>query len=745
MMAAHPTISIVINTLNRGPELRKTLDSFRWLKYAGQFEVVVVNGPSTDDSDAVIAAWSGQVRAARCAQANLSVSRNIGICMAQGDIVAFIDDDAVPEPEWLAQLAAAYDDPMVGAAGGLVFNHTGYEFQYRYCVVDRFGNADLAMNGPTPHLSFPKSDRFPHLLGCNSSFRRAALLEVGGFDEEYEYFLDETDVCLRIVDAGYLIAQLPCAYVHHKYAPSDIRGHNKVPRFRYPIIKNKIYFTLKHAREFYPLERVLQEQHSFIEGQRQEVRRAAEDKLLSAADVAAFSGDLDRALETGLRRGFEGVLPGALIDAAKLARHRGQFKPFTPLANADCKAIVLVSRDFPPGHGGGIATFNKDLAEALAAQGHLVSVITQSPDINRVDLENGVWVHRMALREMPLSAAARRHQVPQHVWNWSAVALEEALRIASHRALDVVEAPVWDCEGAAFLFDGRWPLVTSLQTTLHFWLQSHAELRADRQWMQDFGTPMLALEKQLMLESQGIRAISAAIRDDIEQAYGLRFRPGTVCVAPLGMPDVAAAAHSGRADGRIVVLFVGRLEPRKGIDTLLAAIPRVLAANPDVDFRIVGDDSLPMPGERASYKEAYLKSEAGRAARARVHFAGRVAAPALLDEYAGCDIFVAPSRFESFGLVFLEAMRAAKPVIGCRAGGMPEVVEDQVNGVLVAPADADALAAAILRLAGSAPLRAAMGAAGRRIFTEKFSAGQMAAASAGLYQMAGSNLRAGRP
>jgi glycogen synthase len=265
------SFSIVINTLNRASLLQKTLESFRWIKYAGDFEVIVVNGPSTDNSDEVIAAWQPMIRAGNCDVANLSVSRNIAICMAQGDIVAFIDDDAIPEPEWLAQLAEAYKDPGVGAVGGLVYNHTGYDFQYQYCLVDRLGNADLSLPGPTPHLSFPKSYRFPHLLGCNSSFRRSALLEVGGFDEEYEYFLDETDVCLRIVDAGYVISQLPNAYVHHKYAPSNIRGENRVPKYRYPVIKNKIYFMLKHGREFHPIDYVIGEQQTFIQNQRKEI------------------------------------------------------------------------------------------------------------------------------------------------------------------------------------------------------------------------------------------------------------------------------------------------------------------------------------------------------------------------------------------------------------------------------------------------------------------------------------------
>ena len=161
-----------------------------------------------------------------------------------------------------------------------------------------------------------------------------------------------------------------------------------------------------------------------------------------------------------------------------------------------------------------------------------------------------------------------------------------------------------------------------------------------------------------------------------------------------------------------------------------------------MEFRIVGDDSMAIPGEKLSYKQAFLDNEAGAASRGRVHFGGRVGQQDLLVEYAAWDIFVAPSRFESFGLVFLEAMREGKPVIGCKAGGMPEIIEDEVNGLLVTPADGEALAAAILRLAGSAHLRADMGAAGRRIFAEKFTSERMADASVGLYALAHLNFEA---
>lgn len=727
-----PTVSVVINTLNRGPSLHATIESFQWLRYRGDFEVIVVNGPSTDNSEEVIARWAGRIRAARCPVANLSVSRNIGICLARGEIVAFIDDDAIPEPEWLEQLAAAYEDPQVGAAGGFVFDHTGYDFQAQYCVIDRFGHGDSSVRTPMPHLSYPKSLRFPHLLGANSSFRTSALLEIGGFDEEFEYFLDETDVCARIVDAGYLIAQLPNAYVHHKFAPSNIRGINRIPRHRYPIIKNKIYFILKHAREFYPPEVLLREQSNFIEYQRAEMASAFEADLVSAKDVEAFNQDVERAVDVGLRRGLEGPKPDAMISETKRTAWPGEFVPFSPLADADQCTLVLISRGYPPDHSHGIATFSRDLAEAYAARGNIVHVIAQSPDINRVDFENGVWVHRIVPKKHLHSPESAEIGLPQDIWNWSASAHAETARIATHRTVDLVEAPIWDCEGAAFLFDHRWPLVTSLHTTHHFWLDSHPERRQDPEWMASYSTPLLKAERLLMENSDGVRANSRAIRTEIEKAYGFRFDDTRVQVIPHGLKP-AKIVEAATDDAATVVLFVGRLEARKGIDVLLDAIPHVLEEVPSLVFRIIGDKSQLSPSGK-TYAEDFLASESGRKFAAQVRFEGHVDAATLSTAYASCDIFVAPSRFESFGLVFLEAMRAAKPVIGCSAGGMPEVVEDGVCGLLVHPGNTEELAEAILRLVRSEPLRQQFGQAGHERFREHFSVARMAAQSATLYK-----------
>lgn len=735
-----PSFSIVINTLNRSSELKKTLHSLLWLQYDGDFEVVVVNGPSTDDTLEMLESWAGKIRILQCSKANLSVSRNIGICAAAGDVVAFLDDDAIPEPEWLSQLALAYANPHVGGVGGFVFNHTGCDFQYSYGVVDRLGNPDLEIGRATPGRSFPGSDSFPHLLGCNSSFRKSALLDIGGFDEEYEYFLDETDVCLRLVDAGHLIAQLPCAFVHHKYAPSDIRGDNRIVKNRYPIIKNKIYFMLKNARSHYSLDQIFSEQERFLSVQENEVKWAVEEGLLTQSDSDQFYLDMERAIECGVKRGFEGVTPQAYITEEKQKCYYGVFKTFNTQKAKAGKSLVLVSRGYPPYSTGGVATFNRDLAQSLAGDGNIVHVICETPGAATVDFEEGVWVHRINSREYEICEEVQ--QVPRHIWGWSASALNEVERIAKHRVIDIVEAPIWDCEGIAFLQDGRWPLVTSLQTTLHFWLQSHPDMRADGDWMKRFGCTMLALEKRLMEKSHAIRSISGAIRQDIECAYDIAFEDERIVVAHLGMPMLAGSARVSKPVSPVLrVLFVGRLEHRKGIDVLLRVVSTVLKQHQQVEFRVVGDDTLNMPGKSSSYKEAFQSSAIGQAYADKVRFLGQVSDEVLQDEYANCDIFVAPSRFESFGLVFLEAMRYAKPVIGCNVGGMPEIIEHNQTGILCKPGDVTSLGEALLRLCADESLRKNMGDAGQQRFEQCFTSLKMAEKTVQLYAMAADNFQ----
>ncbi len=169
---------------------------------------------------------------------------------------------------------------------------------------------------------------------------------------------------------------------------------------------------------------------------------------------------------------------------------------------------------------------------------------------------------------------------------------------------------------------------------------------------------------------------------------------------------------------------MGRLEKRKGVDTLLACLPAVLDEFPGVSVVLAGRDDLPGEGGQ-TFRAAFEGSADGRRLAGRVHFLGRVSDEQLARLYADCDIFVAPSRYESFGLILLEAMMFAKPVVGGDVGGVREIVTDGDSGLLVPPGDATALGEALRSLCRSPDLRHRLGQRARVVYEERFTIERM--------------------
>lgn len=185
--------------------------------------------------------------------------------------------------------------------------------------------------------------------------------------------------------------------------------------------------------------------------------------------------------------------------------------------------------------------------------------------------------------------------------------------------------------------------------------------------------------------------------------------------------DCAGAALRARHGiaGRTVMLTVARLVPRKGHDTVLAALPAVLRHQPDTHWLVVGDGP----------SRAALERRATRlGVRDHVTFVGFVPEPELPAYYAAADLFVMVSRdraahgdVEGFGIVYLEAAAAGKAVLAGDSGGVVDAVEDEVSGLLVDPDSVDDVAAGLVRLLGDLELRNRLARAGRRRVRELFS------------------------
>ncbi len=735
MQSARP-VSIVINTLNREKLLKNTLDSFQYLDYPN-FEVIVVNGPSSDGTAEMLQAWSDRIKIVNCPEANLSMSRNIGIASASGQFVAFIDDDAIPESEWLTQAIAGFDNDEVAATGGKVFDATGYLYQYQYANANRLGNGKWLLTEASPQYCFPCSFEFPYLQGTNTIFRHSALMEIGGFDEEFAYYLDETEVCLRLIDSGYMIRQLADSYVHHKYAPSYIREKG-VAKNRYPVLKSKIYFSNCHAKNYLSQAQIDADNHEFIQNQRKDVLSCVSTGRLSKEDHDLFERHVEKAWQLGIEAAHQPKKTITLQLLQDCETVRSTFKRFDTLVPEGRQmTIVLLCEDYPPLLLGGIARFTQDKATALARLGHKVHVIARGHSHNTVDLEDGVWVHRVLADPQPLTPEAMALNVPQSHWDQSQSLFWELCRIETHRPIDIVEAPIWNIVGIAPLLSGRFSLVTSLMTTLKLALPSRSDLTSNTQMMMTFVEPMINVEQYLILYSHGILAISQGIVDEIENVYQLKIPPDKCYISHLGMPDWSqitpnsSQSETVEVSSELKVLFVGRLETRKGIAQLLEVIPKLCDRYPNAKFQIVGDDSIEL-SRKVTYRNQFEKKYP-QLCNAQVKFYGKVSEEELRNHYAQCDIFVAPSRFESFGLIYVEAMMFSKPVVGCKVGGIPEVVADEETGLLAMPGDVPTLEKAIDRLLADSQLRQRLGQNARQRYEEKFSDMTMAKSALVLY------------
>ena len=197
-----PRISIVICTYNGSRTLHDALDGVRRVEYP-DFETIVVNDGSTDAVPAIAAGYD--VRLISTENRGLSAARNTGWQAATGEIVAYLDDDARPDPHWLHYLEWAFRTTKHVGIGGPNLAPPG-DGWIAECVAHSPGGPLHVLIGDT---------EAEHIPGCNMAFRRSALEAVGGFDPRFRTAGDDVDLCWRLMDAGGTIGFHAGAMVWH--------------------------------------------------------------------------------------------------------------------------------------------------------------------------------------------------------------------------------------------------------------------------------------------------------------------------------------------------------------------------------------------------------------------------------------------------------------------------------------------------------------------------------------------------
>ncbi len=229
--APKPTASVIIITHNRLPHLKKCLESLAVQSYKG-FEIVVVDDASSDGtSEFLREARHPFVRLDQ--NAGVSGARNAGVRASKGELLVFTDDDCTMPADWLGRLLAPYADPAVAGVGGKVKVVPDDYVSFEEGGVNIFGQVQPVHAG---------QGFVPYLVGCNASFRRQALEAIGGFDEIFFYGYDESDVCLRLRQAGHKLVFENRALVYHNVMFGGKYLHDKF----YWGARSRRHFMLKN-------------------------------------------------------------------------------------------------------------------------------------------------------------------------------------------------------------------------------------------------------------------------------------------------------------------------------------------------------------------------------------------------------------------------------------------------------------------------------------------------------------------
>lgn len=318
-----PTVSVVVVSRGRPDSLRLCLIALARLKYP-TYEVIVVADSAGLEAVQTLP-FTEQIIQVRCDIANISHARNLGIAAAAGRVVAFIDDDAVAEPRWLEHLVTPFTDPQVTAVGGYVRGRNGISFQWKARTVDKSGQSwPLNLHGAAPCAPTVPDGQAVRTEGTNMAIARDVLAKLGGFDPAYRFYMDETDLNMRLAAAGYRTMITPLAQVHHASAPSAQRGKGRALHSLYEIGASMAVFLRRHCAQ--------NEHAQHLDHFRKEQRRRVITRMVSGAaeprDVARLMAGLEKGVEEGSTRGLDDPLPS-------LPSPDRPFKAFDTLATGE--------------------------------------------------------------------------------------------------------------------------------------------------------------------------------------------------------------------------------------------------------------------------------------------------------------------------------------------------------------------------------------------------------------------------
>ncbi len=341
---------------------------------------------------------------------------------------------------------------------------------------------------------------------------------------------------------------------------------------------------------------------------------------------------------------------------------------------------------------GGITEHVHHLSYYLMGKGHDVVILTGNH-------KNG---KKIGLNSVKVIRVGRGILIPI---NRSFYSLPVSFHLQS-RVREVLMSQEWDIVHVHGTFSPSLPLFTLLQSPYTNFMTFHPT--------HGYSIGFEIFKPILQRAYENIHG-KIAVSKSAERSISRHF-PGDYRIIPNGVDIHRFGPHVMPEDGlregnEKIILFVGRIEPRKGLSTLLKAFEKLLKQGENVKLLVVGDTPLRKVFELKAQKFG-----------SRVKFLGKVTAEEIPGIYRASDVFVAPATGkESFGIVLIEALASGKPVVASDIDGYREIISHGVDGFLVEPGDADSLARHIEKILKNPELASKMGEMGRRKVMERYS------------------------
>ncbi|MFB6212978.1 MAG: glycosyltransferase family 4 protein [Candidatus Nanohaloarchaea archaeon] len=375
---------------------------------------------------------------------------------------------------------------------------------------------------------------------------------------------------------------------------------------------------------------------------------------------------------------------------------------------------LFLTWEYPPFKAGGIAAHCEDLATTLADQGHEPVVLTFGPE-EEVEHRDGIEIHRVTSTDSAADTISWAMKLGYEME-------KKAVELHKEQGFDLVHAHDW------MAVPGATGIEKTLDIPMVFTVHSTQQGRDGIEG--EYQQTIHDLEWYGTYEADQVITVGREFSEEVRHTFDvpdekLNYIPNGVDLEKFDAHSASLNYNDYALDWENIVLFVGRMYPQKGPGHLIEAMPEIIDRNPEAKFVMVGS------GTTEHYR-GIAKKQVGD----KVHFPGYVSDQELLSLMKTAEMTVAPSVYEPFGIVPLEAAACETPTVGSYVGGMKDTIVHEYTGLHSYPADAGSIAHQVSRALNDPGWADWLGDNARDRVEDNFRWEQISAWTTGIYSKA---------